>query len=207
MMNFKKRRCKSRFPNRNTITAGGILFYDEFGIYVIKEKKRDRDVYNDIGGKYQFEDGDIYATISREFGEEMYHSCELTRSQIISFIGKDGVKEINLNSSSQDNRPIYVCIVVPHKLVEDIIQISNNEFQKSRTRVLMNNPDVPISYYSSTEICHVSYDDLRVCFNDRDKLHFRLASVLQQWRNPEVKDSAKIEDIKLENLKISEETE
>ena len=63
-MNIKKQQGKKKYRwfdgKGRQLTAGGILPYDDTGIWVIGEEDKSGITYTDAGGKYQFEDGDIY---------------------------------------------------------------------------------------------------------------------------------------------------
>ncbi|HSA76270.1 MAG TPA: hypothetical protein VLE02_01875 [Nitrosarchaeum sp.] len=178
-MNAFRRRCKNRYVGKYTVSGGGLIIYDNIGIYCIKERKKDYDVYNDVGGKYQFEDGDIFATIAREFAEETYYTCEITRKCVVELLEKEGVKQIYLNNP--ESHPVYLCVIVPNILLAKDLRIDANKFKEARTKVLENNPTVPTSYYNSLEICHVPFTYLKSHITDHTKINFRLSSILKLW--------------------------
>jgi hypothetical protein len=92
------------------ISGGGIIFYDEEGMWIIRENNKHGPIFTDMGGKYEVEDGNIYATISRELSEESYHTCELTYSQILTLSGLPRTKRIYIND--REGFPIYICLMV-----------------------------------------------------------------------------------------------
>ncbi len=158
--NFRKYKKKFRWHDGNgrQLTAGGLLPYDENGIWVIGEQKKNGSLeWTDPGGKYKFEDCDIYTTISREFCEELYHSTELTRSQVIKFASHNSPIYVNGYCS----RPVYVCYTVPlNELQEEGINMNPALFAQYRCNTLNSNPDVPRDFYSSIELRHINFTEL-----------------------------------------------
>jgi len=154
------------------LTAGGILPYDETGVWVIGETDKSGNItYTDAGGKYQFEDGDIYKTIAREFGEETYHTCELTRSQVLELYNTFEPVYVN----GHKNRPVYVCLVIP-RLAISSLKFDSFKMKEARNEVLKNNPNVPPEYYNSVNIKHLSYDQLS---SDDIRISYRLKRILK----------------------------
>lgn len=104
--------------NQEHFAAGGILFLDtvdgERGLWVLEEiSRKNRDVEcSDFGGRYHYDDGDIYATIAREFREETMNTCEISYSK---------VKELCQQPDSPDKfvfkikRGKYYCLIVDIK--------------------------------------------------------------------------------------------
>nr|QBK86520.1 MAG: hypothetical protein LCMAC102_03150 [Marseillevirus LCMAC102] len=179
-----KKKFKWDDSNGRHLTAGGLLPYDENGIWVIGEHQKNGTLeWTDPGGKYKFEDCDIYTTISREFCEELYHSAELTRSQVIKFASHNS--PIYVNGSC--NRPVYICYVIPlTELQEEGIHMNPVLFAQYRCNALRSNPDVPRDFYSSIELRHINFTELAQELYDNHKsktssfiLSYRLKRILR----------------------------
>jgi len=161
------------------LTAGGLLPYDDKGIWVIGEKKSKNSSieYTDAGGKYRFEDGDIYFTISREVSEELYHSLSLTREAMLKI--RDNHSPTYVNGPC--NIPVYICYVVHVKDLRKYGVVLNPVlFDKNRKKVLKGNPDVPTEFYSSVELRYLRFKE----FEDNDikpkiNLSHRLKRILK----------------------------
>ena len=159
--------------NGRQLTAGGLLPYDDEGIWVIGEKKtKDGDIeWTDPGGKYKFEDCDIYTTITREFSEELYHSSTISRDCIMN------IKENNTPTyvNGHQNKPVYVCYIVhTSELKQHGVKLDKDLFLKNRYQTLIGNPDVPPEYYSSVELKHISFSDIK-----NENLSYRLRRILK----------------------------
>jgi len=158
--NNKNQKKKFRWHDGNgrQLTAGGILPYDDTGIWVIGEKKKNGDVeWTDPGGKYKFEDCDIYTTCAREFGEELYHSSSISREGVLAIAATH--KPVYVNGHR--NRPVYICYAVHTNTLRKYgVELSPTKFLTNRRRTITNNPDVPEGYYNSVVLRHVDYGDL-----------------------------------------------
>ncbi len=146
------------------IYAGGILLYDEENIWVIKEMINGCCLLNDPGGKYNIEDGDIYATIFREFNEETYNTFTITRQQII------------------EGTPVYVCLskkFTPTYLCMfckiDSSMNLENDIKENRKKVLLQNPDVPESWYSSVDFVKIPFSEI---FQNFKVMSYRLKQIV-----------------------------
>lgn len=159
------------------LTAGGILPYDEDGIWVIGEKVKDEIVYTDIGGKYQYQDGDIYKTVAREFGEELYHSSNITREQVIKISKISGAMYVN----GHKNVPVYICYIVPYGLMKSMGVVLNPRlFLENRGEVLRGNPHVPPEKYDSVILKHIPYSNLiSMLSSEKSPISYRLRGVLK----------------------------
>lgn len=154
--NFQNSQKKYRWTDPTTgyrLAAGGILFHDNEGVWLIRENKKGKVSYTDPGGKYEPADGDIYATISREFCQEMYYSCEITRRNVMSF----PVTCIEY-VPDHENKPAYMCMVVhvKHllKLGEDLDPM---QFDRDRSVVLLNNDKIPLDEYPSEALVYIPF--------------------------------------------------
>ena len=141
------------------LTAGGLLPYDDEGIWVIGEKKTKGGSleWTDPGGKYKFEDCDIFTTVIREFSEELYHSTSISREDFLRIKDEHTPTYVN----GHQNRPVYICYIVHiSKLNECGVSLNPDLFKKNREKVISENPDVPPEYYSSVELKHISYKEV-----------------------------------------------
>ena len=137
------------------LTAGGLLPYDEKGVWLVGEQDTGGSVgWTDMGGRYEFEDCDIYKTIAREVGEELYHSSELLRRDVVDFSKK--YKPIYVNG--HQGLPVYICYPVhTRELAKKDFILDPQLFQKNRRDALESNPSVPVNYYPTIELRYFSY--------------------------------------------------
>uniref|UniRef100_A0A6C0JTX7 Nudix hydrolase domain-containing protein n=1 Tax=viral metagenome TaxID=1070528 RepID=A0A6C0JTX7_9ZZZZ len=160
--------------------AGGVLFYDQNGIWIIKEYFRDNYRFSDIGGKYSFEDCNIYSTISREFCEETYYSFPFTYFKLIELLRDNKCEEVYICSDSQNN-PTYLSLLID---VKDInFELSAQEFNMSRNKVINENPKIPVRHYSSFELFYLKFEDVekyKIFFNFRLKQLFNRTKFLRK---------------------------
>lgn len=158
------------------LTAGGILFYDEKGLWVIGEKDKNGLVYTDIGGRYSYEDGNIWATISRELREETYGICEMFASEIEAL--SKIYQPVYVNG--HDNQPVYICLVIPISALnpESRRHFSLNPimFDMQRRKVVEENPEVPEDYYCPCVLRKMTYEELK---DPTFRLSFRLKRILK----------------------------
>ncbi len=180
------------YDGKRNLTAGGLLPYDSDGVWVIREISGEKSEYTDIGGKYRFEDGNIYNTIAREFGEELYYSSEI--------LGRD-VKEIEKTIkftyiNGYHKRPVYACLIVPVDVLKKYgVKLDPKLFEKNRLEILKQNKFVPVEYYKSVELCHVTFKEIgSIC------IHRRLNQIL---KNSELFDNSKETSILFSKINIS----
>lgn len=173
---YQFKRFRYHDENGYQLTAAGITIIEEDGIWLIGEKsKSGKILYTDIGGRYEFADGDIYQTISREFNEELYHSCEITRSKI---------KELYPSSTKlylRNNRkqPVYVTLVVN---IKDLgIKLSPQSFIECRKEVIKHNPTVTDSNYESVELRLFKYHEIDKLIEE-NKLSSRFLALYAEIR-------------------------
>lgn len=159
------------------LTAGGILPYDDTGIWVIGEKNRDEVVYTDIGGKYQYQDCDIYKTIAREFGEELYHSSDLTREQVMKI--KETSYPVYING--HHNKPVYVCYMVHTDVLSEYgLTLNSTKFSQARRDAVAQNPTVPEHYYNSILLRHMKYAEVAEILGRKpEALSYRLKGIIK----------------------------
>lgn len=143
-------------PSGKKVAAGGIVFYDNEGMWLIKEKK-----WTDPGGKFRFEDCDIYGTIAREFSEEVYYTWQLTKKDVEHFTKEFGLW---LLTKEDDTTTFlyYACIFVPVGAFELVTgeKFSTEKFNKVRDSLVEKNDWVPKHYYSTTCFEKIKYDQL-----------------------------------------------
>lgn len=156
----------------HSLSAGGILFYDDTGIWVVGEKDHGEIVYSDIGGKYEYEDGNIWTTIRRELYEETYGCCEIVSQDIISLSQKYPPVYVN----GHKKLPVYACLVVP---ITETLSFPNftldpEIFTERRSKTLIENSDVPVDYYPCV-LTKLTYKSLKT----QPKLSYRLQRILR----------------------------
>lgn len=150
--------------------AAGILPHDENGFWCAEEKKG----LSDFGGKYQPEDGDILVTISREFGEEVYHTAEISVSKLQELQAhKKGVPIV----IGKFDKPSYFALVVETKHLE--ISLNDSEVKKARKRYIQHNPSLsdPESVYQTISVVYVPFDNI-IEFSDR--FTWRLQTIIKR---------------------------
>lgn len=166
---------KYRWKNPETgdfLTAGGILFYDTSYFWAIQEAGQRGLEYNDIGGKYSIDDGDIFATIRRELYEETYGVCDILVSDVRKFVEKYGLKKVN----DQRGACVYVCVCVPVSDIYNLCAISDDtfeeKFKKERDKILSQNPD---ANYKPIKINKIHLKE-----KHNYKIGYRLSVILKQ---------------------------
>lgn len=155
-----KKALKFRYIDEdgNKISAGGITFYEEKdgvkGIWLTKEEDNDKIVYTDFGGKYDYNDGDIFATIAREFREETYNTCEISYKQL-----KNTPKDKFVYIDGYDKTPVYVSIV--DKLENYDIVFDSEKVKEQRKKILKSNPTIPEKWYKTLDVEFVTFEDIK----------------------------------------------
>jgi|694.fasta_scaffold30908_2 hypothetical protein len=159
---FQPKKFRWHDTQGRQLTAGGVLPYDDNGIWVICEKKKSAYEYSDMGGKYHFEDGDIYCTMAREFCEELYHSVSLSRKDIIELSKTNEINYVH----GYNSVPVYASLIVHTNDLEKIgVKMSPELFLTRRKQVLAQNPHVPEEYYSSVELLYIEFKDIQKHLN------------------------------------------
>ena len=148
---YKKPKYLYQAKDGNVFAAGGILLYEERpegkGFWFLNEKDDDeydsdedisgdfrktknfqhKGIFTDFGGKYDYNDGDIFATISREFREETFNMCEIPYN-VIKKLSQTNYIYVN----GYNNKPSYFCIVANVNIVQGYFNSSNIEKEKRR---------------------------------------------------------------------------
>lgn len=153
----------------STIPGGGMIIYDEEGVWLLKEKKG----WNDYGGKNRGEDCDLATTIAREVCEEFYQSITVTRSHLIQIS-----KDITPTILRYKGEVCYVCFIVDINYMRNAgVHLPSREtFFEFRRNAISNNPNFR---YSTSDFKHIAYSELK-----KVKLNHRAAALLSQ-RFPE----------------------
>ena len=164
------------------LTAGGLLPYDGLGVWLVGEQDRGGPVeWTDMGGRYEYEDGDIFKTIAREVGEELYHSAELLRRDIVYFSGRYPPVYVN----GHQKLPVYICYPVPiAELLKKGFVLDPELFEENRRTVLSSNPMVPKNYYPTVVLRFFPYNILNRALEGKEEcpvLKFRLRRILKQF--------------------------
>lgn len=153
------------------LSAGGILPYNEEGFWVILERRGIGKIeWSDIGGKYEFEDCDIWTTIAREFGEELYQSCVLSRKDVKAFSKHSKIVYIN----GFKKAPVYLglCVHTTHMNVA----FSPEKFLKKRQKSISANGNLPEMFYASLELRFMKYTEVE---KEWEIMSYRLKKVLE----------------------------
>ena len=141
------------FVDDKRLTAGGIFFYEEIngkkGLWLLKE-----DDYTDFGGKYDYNDGDIYATISREFREEVLNTQEISYKDIKSIPANH-----HIYINGYDAHPVYLCVIV--HIDRFNIKLDSDLIRTEKQKVLKANPKVPRDWYKTEDVNFVYLDHIQ----------------------------------------------
>ncbi len=156
------------------LAAGGILFFEETtlgkGIWVILEEE---DIYTDFGGKYDHNDGDIFATISREFREETYNTEEILYKDI-----KNLPDTHHVYIDGYDGQPVYLCVIVHMNQFQ--IKFDSDAIKIEREKIVEANPTIPEKWYKTLDAKFLLLKD--IC-DGKYRLSNRLASILNTISN------------------------
>lgn len=157
------------------IHAGGLLMYDETGIWVIKEYYKNSYKLIDPGGKYSFQDCDIINTIWREFCEETYFVIDNLAVSKLKELLNEGKAEMLYVCKDNFNNPTYCCLLINVKHLDLNLDGIRDKFIINRNKAIKNNPFVPQNYYTSVDICHINYKDITQFVS---QFHFRLKQIM-----------------------------
>lgn len=170
-----KKRARWHDPQGKQLTAGGILPYTEDGIWVIGETKGNKIVWTDMGGKYEPEDCNIYATISREANEELYHSVHITPENIKNI--SETHNEVYVMDTNGE--PVYICYVVSANILKKMkIYFNRDKFLENRSETLSQNPTVH-NFYVSVDLKHITFEEIKKEI-DNNNVSFRLKKILER---------------------------
>lgn len=179
------------------LSAGGLLPYDDRGVWVIEERRNGGPLeWNDIGGKYEPEDGDIFTTIAREFCEELYFSTGgcLTRNILKSWVKSNVCKVAYVNGFKK--QPVYVAYCVDVGIMKTVnIKMDPDKFQRRRIKILKQNPRVPECYYGAITLKYIPFAEVQI---ELHRMAFRLRKVLEVIIPEEYRHLCKKQEIKSE---------
>jgi hypothetical protein len=157
---------RKKFAWNQKIKAGGILFFDSVGIWVLKEKAgglHSHSFYlSDPGGKYDYRDCSIINTISREFNEETFFAFNIT-SDLVDDHFDDAVAVCDES---------YLCVLAPLNKPFDL-----SKFNTSMNKTFKENKLVPREFYSTLDFFRLSYENIATNYN---KMCPRLKQVIQK---------------------------
>jgi hypothetical protein len=157
---------RKKFAWNQKIKAGGILFFDATGIWILKEKAggiHSHSFYlSDPGGKYDYRDCSIINTICREFNEETFFAFNLAPSVVIDHFDE----AVSVCDDS------YLCVLAPLNQPFDLVKFNHNMNQTFK-----ENKEVPRTYYSTLDFFKLNYDDIVSSYN---KMCPRLKQVIQK---------------------------
>jgi len=160
---------------KRNLYAGGILLTDKIdekeGFWIIAEHDLlNRLVYTDIGGRYDYNDGDIFGTITREFREETYNQTQILYKDVI----KSDLMRIYIKGYNK--APVYLCIVAPiEKLGLNREDLQNIDIQQARNKIIKSNQNIPEKWYRTREFKFISLEDIK---NDVFLISKRLQEIL-----------------------------
>lgn len=163
------------------LSGGGLLIYDSEGVWFVGEKKNNSIVFTDPGGKYRFEDCDIFTTVAREVMEELYNTVQVTGAHIESI----SEKEDPIYVHDHLGRPTYVCFLVEVETFEKLTnsRLEPDRFLRSRTKTLCHNPEVPEDKYNTVSLVKMPFHEIADYMNDATRsntLNYRVKQILQQ---------------------------
>ena len=140
--------------------AGGIVLTDTVnekeGLWTLVEKDNAGLVHGDIGGRYDFNDGDIYATIAREFREELYNTAEIPYSVLVNL-----PPETHIYTYGHQLVPVYLCIVTSAESVGLKNKLEKIDVESAKQRVVQQNPEVPSSWYRTIGFKFITFEDIK----------------------------------------------
>lgn len=160
-----QRFLKRKYAWKGKIKAGGVLFYDDVGIWILKERSNSRNnnyYYADPGGKYDYRDCSIINTICREFNEETYYAYNLETKVI----------QDNFHNSVHVCDDSYLCVIVYSTNPFDL-----SKFCLAMTQTLNENQHVPITYYSTIDFFRLPYENITMLY---EKMCPRLQQIIHK---------------------------
>ncbi len=171
----QKKMVKYKYHSKDgkRLAAGGILFFEETtrgkGLWLIEEEENGETIYTDFGGKYDHNDGDIFATISREFREECYNTAEVSYNDI-----KNIPEDHHVYIDGYDGKPVYLCVIC--HINQFGIQFDSAEIKRKRREIIDTNPNVPEKWYRTLDVKFVLLRDIK---NGKSQLSNRAGAILR----------------------------
>jgi hypothetical protein len=141
------------------LTGGGIIPYDNKGMWLLSEKRKDKKMLSDAGGKYRFEDVDIFGCMAREWNEETYFTSEIRRRDVLTLLEKHRTK---LSYSRCNTGKIVYVTYFFH--VEDLKELNiilptKEQFIESRNFAISKNKNS--TAYSSLSLDYYELKELK----------------------------------------------
>lgn len=171
--NKKVTKYKYNAPDGKKLAAGGILFFEQTtsgkGIWVVEEDEISSFVYTDFGGKYDHNDGDIFATISREFREETCNTREILYRDI-----KNLPPVHHVYIDGYDGKPVYLCVVVHMNHFN--MTFDSKEIKTEREKIIETNPTIPEKWYRTNDVKFLLLKDIS---KGKYQLSKRLTAILK----------------------------
>ncbi len=179
----RKPRTKYRWmaPDGNQIFGGGILFHDDHGVLLLSELNDEvkrgqnptnapRELLSDVGGKYEYSDGDIITTVFRELREETYYNkrFDMTFKEFEQAL-KHATEVYILDHKKET--PVYKCYMIHVKYLPQVFdkpmcefeRCINEEIIESLHNILRCNPDVDAKAYRTRGFKYLSWLELGRC--------------------------------------------
>lgn len=157
--------------NGRKFSAGGILIGDAEGLYLVGEVEKGVVSYGDIGGRYMFEDCNIWATIRRELYEETYGIVDVLVKDIKGMVGNNLITIDSHGSTLKSfNYTIppapgcgysYMCMVVHSDRVPAIYEALNEKTFTHNREITISESSVPEHLYTPIHIRKIRYADLK----------------------------------------------
>jgi len=187
----------------STLCAGGLIFYDQEGVYLIKEKYNKDDKLCDPGGKYYYADCSIVNTISREFCEETYFTFEMS-PWILSRLLECPSTECVYTCTNGRRDPTYLCILVNIAEYKSLVKTLSPDapnarelFLKNRETAISRNPATEPKYYSSYDFVHLKFSETREQFYT---FHYRLKQIFLNSTNWNISNNDDKSDATIPNI-------
>lgn len=138
--------------------AGGILLFDAVGFWCVREAKG----LSDMGGRYHFEDNNIFGCIAKELREESFGTLEVLASQIESIVMKTrmSVSDIHPGSSRVVDLPHYFCLFCNICEYDLGLKFDPELFLVKRQETISQNKSVDPVHYTSLELVYVKFADI-----------------------------------------------
>lgn len=150
-----------RDENGHYICGGGLLFYDDYGIWVIKEARLKEGLcFIEPGGTFEVADSHIKNTIVREFLEETYYAFKFSISDLKDLFDKN---KVHAEYSIYDNRghPNWIVYMI-HTDDCPTIELNSDKFDKYRKYAIetTKHNDHERYYYNSISLVYLTFKDI-----------------------------------------------
>lgn len=121
---------------KNKLIASGIILYDKTYIYFISEKRKDKTMFIDMGGKFEIEDYDIFQTAAREFCEETFFTIPISYFTLLKLNKTNKLKKIYISYNKKTRSWQYLSFLIN---IEHIENIENWKFDKESVKLEIEN--------------------------------------------------------------------